>query len=246
MAKQRIGFVESVEGEVAHALRRATIILTREPEALPRYGRASVRSLSTTGSARIVGTGVVLCYGSSEEEIARHALSTTDGTVVIVTKAKTRNGGAVQEAIERLLGSGRRVEQVVVKKGSAFAADCSPGGAFEIVDRVDAPTATSTAPSIPRKQVEAIEVSRPRLRRRKVEATEVSRPRLERAPVVTSTAPAPRLARPAATSDRSLAASTPEPSASPALSTPSDAPEAAPSPPEPYASPDAPSGGSED
>jgi hypothetical protein len=222
MTKQRIGFVEKVEGDVAHALRRATIIFTRESEALPRYGRASVRSLATVGSARIVGTGVVVCYGAVEEEVARHILSTTDGTVVVVTKAKARKGGSIQDAIERAIASGRKVEQVVVKKGSAFAGDCAPGGVFEVVENVEAPIATSTAPSIPRREVRKIEVSRPRVPRKEVEVVEVSRPRLPRKEFVRSASPAPRLARPAVTGDRSLAASLPEPSAS---TSPSQAPD---------------------
>ena len=227
MEKQRIGFVDKCEGSAAHALRRATLILSRQEDAPSRYGRAAVRSLSETGSARIVGTGVVVCYGSSESDVARHMLSVTDSSVVVVTKSKPRKGGEIEKATERLLGSGSRVESVVVKKGAAFAGDCSPGGAFEVVEDLAAPIRVSTAPSIPRTKVrevkvsrprlkprivEVVEVSRPRLEPRDVSPVEVSRPRLERPPVVSSSAPAPRLARPAATGDRTIAASTPGPS----------------------------------
>lgn len=237
MPAQRIGFVESVEGEVAHALRRATLILTREDSPLPRYGRASVRSLGESGSARIMGTGVVICYGVSESEVARHILSSTDRTVVVVTKTKPRKDGPISDAISRCKETDRAVEQVVVKKGSAFAADCAPGGSFTLLASLDAPMAVSTAPSIPRRKAKPIEISRPRLERPSVEPTEVSRPRLERAPVVTSIASAPRLARVAVTSDRPVVESTPLPIATHSEarepSSTAEEPKAIPSPVEP-------------
>lgn len=212
MEKQRIGFLEKCEGDAAHALRRATLILSREDEAPARYGRAAVRSLSEAGSARIVGTGVVVCYGGPEANVARHMLSVSDRSIVVAVKSKPRKGGEIESAVERLLASGFRVEIVVVKKGSAFAGDCSPGGGFEIVEDLGAPIRVSTAPSIPRAKIREVEVSRPRLEPRLVEVVEVSRPRLERPPVVVSSAPAPRLARRAVTSDRTIAESTPRPS----------------------------------
>lgn len=212
MTTQRIGFVDKVEGDVAHALRRSTLILSRQEYDLPRYGRAAVRSISSTGSARIVGTGVVICYGSPESDVARQMLSTADTCVVVVTKKTPRKDGEIERACERLLGSGKKVERVVVKRGAAFAGNCSPGGVFRIVD-VHSPTSFSTAPTIPRPKVEPVEVSRPRLARSRVDPVEVSRPRITRAAVLAPVLAAPRLARPPSTGDRTIAESTPAPSA---------------------------------
>lgn len=154
-----LGFVSTLDDKDMHHLHRADLVITRDAQAPPKWGRAPVISASASAGIKRLG-GVAVLWGPDADAIAKALLQGVppDPIVLVASAVAIPDGHALHAAAERVRRDGRRWEVIPLPK---------TGGLCQLyIDGADVrglPTggAVRTRPPAPRPAIPHAVVGRP-------------------------------------------------------------------------------------
>lgn len=197
MKLTRVGLVPTMDDPDAGHFGRSSLILSRSETDLTRYAFAAAGHMQVpVGFHRIPEIGAMVVWGSDQKQMAQAVLRFPCALMMVVHIGKVKKDGDLDTALGRVERAGSDVHRVhFTTRMKVTGYDLGANRVFRVTEDITRPPQTQHTPSIPRKEREVVISPPPTMPRKDVKPVEVSRP-ARVVQVTESVEPSPAPSRP--------------------------------------------------